>query len=355
MPDEAVESSPTVETPKAATFEVPSSPKEYATWRQTGKLPEQPKKAESAPAESSDAEPEKKGEEKSDEVSRTATGSDPEKKMEHKPSKAEARLNELLETIRETGYTPAELKTLRKREAQKATEIPPPPKPEHTAKPADGPVKPRAEDFKTWEEYEAARDKYFEDLADFRSQKAVSEFSAKQAREAMERDLLEKVSKARERYGDGADTAIVSTAKEIFAGSRVPPVLREVMSNSPVLVDLMYAIGSKPEELASFLELAETNPGQALRKAVLIERLVQEELAKPASGGSPDEPARNENGQFAGKAAPKKETSAPPPPKEVSGRSGPPADEVDKAAESQDFRAYRTAANRRDIQRAKGL
>ena len=103
-----------------AHFEVPRDGAAYATWRQTGKLPEakpaQPK-GESAPPKESSAEGQE-SKEKSAPVSET--GNKDQEKQKPPRDNAAARLNELLEDIKRAGFTPAELKTF-KREAQKAT------------------------------------------------------------------------------------------------------------------------------------------------------------------------------------------------------------------------------------------
>lgn len=354
------ESSPAPAAP-AAEPAVPSEKAAYDHWRRTGEVKP---KAESAPAKkSSDTKPAGAGEGEGDQASGTAPESETGKKQEHKPSKAEARLNELLEDLRKAGFTPAELKTFRKeaaktdpsRAAEKALE-------EHTDKPAGkesgdkAPVRPKESDYKTWEEYEAARDKYFEDLADYKANQAVVKDRESRAREAAEKDMLERVNKAKERYGEGADVTIVSTAKTVFNDQAIPGVIRQMAGDSPVLVDLMYALGSDAAKLAEFVDLAKTNPSQALRKLIVMEGLVQQELAKSSRVGGDDAPVRDESGKFVSDKPPeKKTTSAPPPPKAVSGRSGPPADEVASAVDAGDFRSYREAANRRDLARRKGM
>lgn len=345
---------PTVNTPAesspAVTIEVPSDATAYTEWRQTGKLPNA---AESAPAKkSSDSAP--SGEEEGDRERESAPESETGKVSEHKPSKAERRLNELLEDLRKAGLSPAELKTFKREAAKAAAEPEAKPKSEPTAKPADdgAPKKPKEADFKTWEEYEAARDEYFEALADYKAQKAVESDRAKTRQEAAEREMTERLNQAKARYkDDNADQTIVAAAKEIFTqDSPVPAVIREVLNESEHLVDVLYTLGKDQESLSEFLDLCKTAPGKAMRKAVLIEKLVMEEL-----GGEkvPAErtPERGSDGKF---VSSKKETKAPPPPKEVSGRSGPPSDERERAIESGDFASYRAAANRRDLARLQG-
>jgi hypothetical protein len=170
----------------------------YATWRQTGKLPEakpaQPK-GESAPPKESSAEG-KEPKEKAAPVSET--GKQDQEKQKPPRDNAATRLNELLEDLRKAGLTPAELKTYQ-REAQKATEQVEQPKaaPEKTGNPTElkQPVKPKADDFETYEKYEAARDKYFEDMAEYRAAKKFEEYRLEQARNAAIQTVQQKLKR----------------------------------------------------------------------------------------------------------------------------------------------------------------
>ncbi len=346
------------ESSPAPVVEVPQDRATYDHWRATGETTKP--QAASAPAKtSSDAKPVDAGDGEGTGERQDAPESDTGKKQEHQPSKAERRLNELLADLKNAGLSPAELKTF-KREAQKAAE---PEKkadavPEKTDKPAidpDAPKRPKESDFKTWEEYEAAKDEYIEKLADYKARKAVESDRAQQRNEAAQKEMLERLNGAKQRYGDGADETIVETAKAIFQGGEVPGVIREVLNESDVLVDVLYTLGKDAESLSEFLDLAKSSPGQAMRKAVLVEKLVREELAKGSgkqAEAAAETPERGSDGKFV--ATPKKETKAPPPPKETSGRSGPPPDETERAIESGDFASYRAAANRRDLARIQG-
>jgi hypothetical protein len=341
---------------------VPTDPHAYAEWRMTGKVPEaaesKPKTEESAPSkDSSDA-----GDEPAEgaRASEKAPESEPGKKQEHKPKGAEARLNELLADLKRAGLSPAELKSF-KREAQRQEPQAEPHKaaPEHTEKPvkAEPPKKPKMEDFegKSWEDYEAARDKYFEDLADYRAQQRLDEFQQSQRQESAQRELQGKLADAEKRYGADAKTTIGNAAAAIFNDAKVSAAVKELINGSPVLVDLLYTAGSNAEEFEAFIADARSNPGAAIRKAVLLEHLVTEELAKgdKSEAGTKETPARGEDGKFA-KAPEKKVTEAPPPPREVSGRGAAPSDEVESAVKAGDFTRFRSAANRRDIARQQG-
>jgi hypothetical protein len=113
-------------------------------------------------------------------------------------------------------------------------------------------------------------------------------------------------------------------------------------------------MGSDAEEMSEFLNLAKTDPIEALRKWFTIEALVQEELKSPgkAPNGSP---ARGADGKFLPERAEKPaKREAPPPRMELNGNSTPTGDERERAAKTGDFRSFKAEADRRDMQRFKG-
>jgi hypothetical protein len=325
--------------------QVPTDPKAYHEWRYGSAKPP----AESAPAKKSDAKP--KGNAEGDQESGTAAESEPAK-AERQPSKAERRLNELLEDLKRAGLSPSELKTF-KREARAAQEEQPKAAPERTVKaPAhsEAPKKPKQDDFDTWEKYEDARDKYFEDLADFKARHAVEQDRHSQRQEAAQKEMSERLTEAKKRYGDEAETTIVGAAQAIFQDQAIPGAIREVLNESSALVDVLYALGKDESDLDAFVEQCRTDPGAALRKAVLVEKLVLEELGKSSNGHAT--PPRDGEGKFVAQG--KRQSTAPPPARQVSGTAGPPVDETARAVEKGDFTTYRELANRRDLARFRG-
>jgi hypothetical protein len=360
---------PDVATPVAesspATIAPPKDPEHYAAWRQTGKLPEPPaakpnSEASAASQKNSDAAGDS-GE--SDTASEAVTN---KQEQRAKPrGNAETRLNDLLADLKRAGLTPAELKTF-KREAQQQQQqaeqgTPPPAKAPEAAKPAEAPKRPKLEDFESYEKYDEANGAYLEALADHRAELKFAEREARTRAEALQRSTNEKVEAAKTRYSDeNARATIEGAAKAVFNEPAILPAVKAILDDSPVLVDVLYVMGSKPDELAEFVALAKANPGAAIRKAVLLERLVSEELAKtPGAVAAAETPARGESGQFVAAAPAKttparKVTEAPPPPKEAGGRAAAPPDEVESAATAKDFASFRHAANRRDLARFQG-
>lgn len=345
-------------SPAAAPAAVPSGAEAYANWRMTGEVPETPKpEAPAASKESSGA-----GEKPAESASAPEAESQQEKKPRSSPSgasarsNAETRLNEILADLKRAGLTPAELKAYKREAQQQATQQSQPNAvTEQTGKPAEkaneAPKKPDPSKFATYEEFDAALDKYHEDVADFRAQKAIADYQAQLQQQTAQQAMQQKFADAKTRYGDEAEATITSTAKALHADAAIPAAVKEMIGNSPVLVDVLYAMGSKPADLDEFVGLARTNPAAAIRKLVVYEQLVSAELGSKA-GPAAAAPGRDESGKFTPPA--KKTTQAPPPPREAAGRAAAQPDEVEAATASNDFTRYRNAANREDLARRRG-
>lgn len=344
---------------------VPTDPEAYARWRQTGELsaPGKPKE-DSTPSHDPSAAAEEAA--RNTAPASEAGPSKQEPPRAAKPrSDAASRLTELLEDLKNAGLTPAELKTFRKSAA-----VEPPaaetksarPATEQTAEPK-APAKPQIGDFDDYAKYEKALEDWHEAMADYRVEKKLREYEAQRAQEASQRETQQKLDQAKQRYGVEAETTIRSAAKEILNDPAIVPPIKALISDSPVIADLMYVLGTgtKGDTLEDFVALSKSDPGAAIRKLVLLEHLVSQELThqpvkaaeKPAAVS---EPARGEDGKFvaSGKPPAKPVTQAPPPPKEAGGAAAAPPDEVESAAKTGDFRTFRSAANRRDLAQRQG-
>jgi len=341
------------ESSPALTFEPPKDAQAYSDWRMTGKLPEaapekpaeQPKSEEPAPSKES------------------APAEQPEAKPQEQPHRkgkdAEARLQSILSDLREAGLSPAQLKTFRQDWQRAQAAEPPaasPAKSEPTAKPQgnEPPAKPKMDDFDTYEAYEDARDAWVEQMADFKAEQRLQKFTQEQAEAAERQAMKARVDEAKARYGDDAEQTIAETAGALWNDQAIPEMVKAFLGDSPALLDVLYALGSQPEELAAFVALARTNPGAAVRKAVALEGLAPQGEARPAKAT----PQRDADGRFVPAAKPpaeKKTPDAPPPPaRELSTRGSTPPDEIDSAVAAGDFRAYFAAKNRRDLEQRRG-
>lgn len=225
------------------------------------------------------------------------------------------------------------------------------PEPVTTRDPRE-PVEPDQNDpkYTTWAAYEADLRKYNRDYAAFASTKAVEDFQAKQRLDTQTNELKGKVEAAKARYGEGADGKIISTAGSIFGDAKVPDVIKEMLNSSDVLPDLLYAIGGDEKNLTDFLDTARTNLPMAIRKLSAVEALVVQELSKGKAE------TRGPDGKFA--APEKKQTSAPPPPREVGGERAALPDELDElfkeAEKTGDHRKLIDAENRLMLKRRRG-
>jgi hypothetical protein len=350
------------------TFEVPTDPQANLEWRKSGELPgaakeAKPSKEDSAPSKTASAAPSKDG--SAETAPASATGSQQEKKPEQR-SDAAIRLNEILTDLKNAGWTPAELKTLKREAAAPALAAP-----EKTAQQPQGleePVEPQQSDknedgspkYDSWEKLEAANKQYVKKLLAFEVQKAILEDRQLRADEARQRELDGKVADAETRYGPETKTIIGAAVRAFQAAKGVAPVVGEFMNESRVLPDVMYVLGSKAEELASFIELAKTDPGAALRKFTLLEQLVEQELAKGADKAA-DKTPRGEDGKFlpsesdaADKTPAKKKPAAPPPPDELNTRGSAPPDAKEAALRNNDFAAFKAIEDREDLARRRG-
>jgi hypothetical protein len=355
-----------------ATFEVPQDSAARTEWLKTGEIPAaraaEPKEEKPAPSKPASAENPAESE------AASATANQQEKSK--RKSESAQRLDELLADLKNAGFTPTELKTFRRQAAAAAEPAKSEPaKPsEKTANPQalEKPVKPNWKDIKpdgspkwaSWEEFDQAKDEYHDAMATFKAAEAVAADRQQRAAEAQQKVLMQKVSDAKARYGDETESTIGAATRAIYGAkgdgsdSPIPLVVRQLIEESPVIVDAMYTLGQNPEELAAFVDLAKSNPGAAIRKFALIEHLVQQELAKGTAKQAPVEPdgeitERDDTGRFVSKPA-KQKPPAPPPPEELNTRRSAPPDASEAAFRDGNFRAFYEEENRREIARRKG-
>jgi hypothetical protein len=121
----------------------------------------------------------------------------------------------------------------------------------------------------------------------------------------------------------------------------MPREVFAVINDSPVLADLLYTIGGTEASKADFLEACRTNPGKALRVALLMEQ----EIAKELGTGKGKKAGEGET--EATPAPPK--PRAPKPPAEVGGRGAPGEDALISAAKAGSFRDFDAEQTRRAL------
>jgi hypothetical protein len=342
-------SATTEATPVAEPVSVPTDPEEYAEWRVSGKLPDK------KPSQEDESAPSKSADQKS---GKAAPASDAGNKRQGRTD-AESRKEELNREIRDL---------LAKRDSLRQEVEPPAGKKDVKAEPSPAPdqgpkrpVRPKQEEFNDWKSYQDAEDKYIEDMADYKATQRLEEHTQKQRQEALTQEMQKRLDDARERYGQEAEGAIVSTAKTVFDDAGVAPALKVAMGRSDVLVDALYVMGSDANELSQFLEMGKKDPIEALRKWFTIEALVREELksGNPGKGAANGAPARGADGKFLPEARVEivnrpARREAPSPPRELGGNSSAPGDEREQAAKVADFRRFKAEGDRRDLQSFRG-
>lgn len=336
----------------------------------------EPKKAEEAKPKA-DSTPAK---ENADTVPSAESGKPKQEAKAAKPqTDAEIRLNELIGDLKRAGLTPKELKTFRKEhqpEARPASEPTPPPskaaeapKPPSFAKP-----EPELKNFDDVAEFVKAHSKWTVEAYEF-------ERSQREQQAKLDADVKAMRRHAEERYGPEYEAPLKHAAEQIFTkdAGAVPAVIKQMFNDSEVLPDLLYTLGTNAEDLNSFVAMAKNDPGKAIRKLVIMENLIREELAKPKVSReteSEDEPKsatppRGDGGKFvkadAEPEAKPAETAKPvkrvtqtlPPPMEAGGLKPAPLDDLaavierinSGSATSADTQRFMRLENEREISR----
>jgi hypothetical protein len=238
-----------VQTESSPVIEVPRDGAAYAEWRQTGKLPEakptQPK-GESAPPKESSAEGE---EPKGKSAPASETGNKDQEKQKPPRDNAATRLNELLDDLRKAGLTPAELKTFKRevKEAKKAVEQPKAARENRKSDELKPPTKPKQDDFATYAEFEDTRDKYFEEMADYKAAQKFQEFQQEQARNAAYQSVKQKLDEAKARYADdpSAVETISATSWTLLSDQQIPLAVKSIIDAGVAKV-IEYSHSQKP-------------------------------------------------------------------------------------------------------------
>lgn len=327
------------------------SPAQTEDWNRTGN---QPTKADSATADEKDktaapdSAPDKK---KTASASDSATEEKDKSQKPHLKTKedTEKRIQELLDRAKRAEDALAAKAQPEKRDDKQVSQ--------------PAPVAVKVPSLKTFvDEYFAKpenKGKSYEDgveawqeMRDAENAKQVEQRMRNQiAQEAASREFQVKAQEAKERYPD-LDQKVPVAFKALAMDPQIPAAIKAMLDGSDVLLDVMYTLGSDPVELATFVHLAKTDPGAAIRKFVVTESLVKEQLK---AAGKNTTTARGEDGKFKADAdaASKKEASAetkpraPKPPSEVGGRGTAPEDALKEAAKAGKFGDFEAEMNRR--------
>lgn len=336
--------SSTAET-KPAEIAIPTDPKAYAEWRQTGKLPSDDKPSKGEDSATSKNKSDDEESEKAAPVSETgkSQGRNAEtriKQLAAERDQYKAKL-EALETGRKDA--PAESSPAPAKDVKAASSTAPAASTE--------PVEPNQDDFDDWGSYEIAKKAHFKALARWEARQIIEEERQAQRQDEMGRQMETRLNEAKARYGDEAETKILETAHSVFDDSGVVQPVKQAIGRSKVMVDALYVLGSDPAEFKQFIQLSHEDPLEAIRKWFTVEELVKQELSKAGSKPAAGEtPARGNDGKF----LPAKK-SLPAPPVELNGNSSPPGDQSERAASTGNFSAFKADRDRKDLLKYKGL
>lgn len=264
--------------------------REFNAYRQSGEVPERFKPAEVAEAATADT-PEQTAD------SENVTDSETEETQEqpHKVSGAEKRIKQLL----------AENKALKEARQEKPNVVPAP-----SAVPQFPPTRPEPVRYDANEDgtlkYESDID-FVKDMGRWSAEQTLHESRQRDIQQQQIKQITESIEDARKRYGDEFDNVIEPTAATIMGNKEIPVAVKQMMADSDVLPELVYTIGTDDKTIKELERLSRTNPTQAMRYIATLEAGIRQELAADDSSvvNAPE---------------PKK-TSAPPPPKPVTGPS----------------------------------
>lgn len=224
--------------------------------------------------------------------SESAAASEAAPTQEAKPvrSNAQTRIRELNAQNRRLEAQLEEARRGRTAESSTAPAKDTTPEPVKAAQP---PVEPDSQDpkFKNWEEYEAAFKKYVKELVAFENKQAWKVAEEQRVQSEQLRTFQQQLEDGRKRYPEMDAvikplTAMLSDPKK--AG--IAPEVAGMISNSPVLPDLLYVLGADKAQLDDFLETAKSDPVKAIRLVVLTEQMVIDELRKAAKPADAEKP-----------------------------------------------------------------
>lgn len=315
-----------------------------AEYRKTGVLPvKEENAAEPAKQEpATGALPAKESSEPAEKQAETAAASEAAKHQEQVAQRTSAKerreqlRSEIRELLRERDEISKEL------DRQKQGNNPPQAEASSATAADAAPVKPKQDDFKTWEEFDAARDDYHDKMADYKAHQAVKTYEASRLQREQQVKLEQQMREVKEKYPEFDDVAI-PFGMEIGKDPAIHQAVKKRISDSKVLPELLMVMaGADEAKRQEFLKLSKTDPVAALGEIAVFEYLIKEKLTESKP-----------------KAPEKQGPKAPPEPAtEVSGKSGAPVDEVEAAQRANDgspdsFARYKAAANRRDLERAR--
>ena len=209
------------------------------------------------------------------------------------------------------------------------------------------PKKPKQDDFPTWDEYEAAKDKYFEDLLAIKTSD-LTKNQAQIVKDAIQADRKERetaeqqaqIQETNKQLENSWKKRLAATAKRHpedfkeaafvqFPNGTFTPAMDEFLLESDHGAEILYRLGKDYLEGGDEAErIGKLNPYRAAVALGEIEKQIAEELKPPVT--KPVLPR------------------ATKPPTDLGGKNAAPEDEADAALQSGDFKKYSRIMNERE-------
>lgn len=330
------------------------TPDQHYEWKLTGKLPEtEPNNEESATSDQSQATASAEEQESSETDPDSEAGTEPENKGKTQPQgkshnsfqKLKRRVTNLtgrnVSLIQEVETKDRQLQELREQLNQRSAGERPAVETKKSPAADTGEARPKADDFKTYDEYVEA-------LSDWKTRQTLQAERAKAAKDASESEQrkvveshMERLEEARGKYEDFDE--VVGRNLPLGGNESTAQASQLFLLETDNAPDVMYAIASDPELASQLAEI--TNP----RKAIAYLTRLSDKLA----ASQEETPEKESVKPVVAPLVRKKVTNAPPPPVHVGGRTATTEDEAQAALKRGDFATYKRVMNARDFARSK--
>lgn len=304
------------------------SPEARASWELTGDWPEPAKVTTTADPEADEQDAAEAVAEAAPAVEAKAVPT-PEKPV----SKRQQQINDLIRSRAESDQRAAKLEAeiaeLKARAAPAAE-----PKPAEKAPVVDpGDPEPTEDQFDTYKAFvkEQARWEIRQARREEKAAEAEAKAAEKQAADAAEFTTRTDTWAQRRDAFAAKTPEFTEKAKPFLDRVRAGTVIGDAILDSEVGPELALYLATHPDEVSRIVQLS---PASALRALGKLEAQFDSEMTSASASAGP---------------AARTVTKAPAPPTTLSARSADPADPVEAAVASKDFRAFEAEANRRDL------
>jgi len=339
---------------------------ELEHWQKTGEIPGEKK---TTPAPEKDAE----GGDKTQAASSTAPTQE-KTNQQRSPRTSENRWQKLSRELRESRQEVERLKAAQAQPSTAKTETPrETPAETRSAQPQSEPKaaaaatpRPKLDDvdkdgkpkYKTYAEFEEAKDKWLQDEAvrKFREENSQTEQQKTQeaAKTRVQQEIEKRVEQARKDYADYDEVVASGVTAKDDAGRELIFIpegshLQAFFLDSDRGQDVLYEILKDPEAHAAIFARNEKGDKFLMPAIRQLRELAKIEAGLPAKAAAEADAEKNNSSPAQKKTPPK----LPAPPTELGARNSAPADEADAALARGDTAAYMRIVNQRELKARK--